>query len=128
MPLHANGAGRRDGSEPADSEDDAQTGGTMHGWIRRANVGPFLESIAELIRFGLDLDAATAGLNDSDADENRWLTVVMAGEQRVELHLAAAEEEAVLVDVELEGLDDALQLRIALLTDLCCSYILTPAE
>nr|WTA65805.1 hypothetical protein OHB51_25380 [Micromonospora sp. NBC_00855] len=99
--------------------------GTMHGWIWRRNLLPFVETIAYLVRYELDPSRLTAGVDGSDADDDRWFTLELDGQPRVELHFAAAED-SVLVDVELDGNDERFEVRAALLLDVCSRYQLTP--
>ncbi|MEV6373812.1 hypothetical protein [Micromonospora musae] len=99
--------------------------GTMHGWIWRANLLPFVETIADLVRYRLDDSELTAGVESSDADNDLWYTFVLDGQPRVEMHFAGTGDQ-VLVDVELGGTDESFEIRAALLLDLCSSYRLTP--
>ncbi|SNT65596.1 hypothetical protein SAMN05421812_12445 [Asanoa hainanensis] len=96
----------------------------MHGWIWRANLVPFAEMIADLVRSGLDDGALTAGVESSDADDS-WFGFVLDGRPRVEMRFARTDE-TVLVDVELDGIGEPLEVRIGLLLDLCNRYRLTP--
>ncbi|MEU4421828.1 hypothetical protein AB0F81_14475 [Actinoplanes sp. NPDC024001] len=102
--------------------------GTMHGWILRTNLRPFVAEIAEVIRCREDLTALTAGVDGSDADNDQWCTVVLDGDVRVEAHFARTTDGQLLVDVELDGLPEALEVRCAQLLDLCCRYHLVDAS
>ncbi|GII54832.1 hypothetical protein Pth03_32210 [Planotetraspora thailandica] len=105
----------------------AEPRGTMHGWIWRANLLPFAETIADLVRCRLDDGALTAGIEGSDADDDSWFTFVLDGQPRVEMHFARTRtDDTVLVDVELDGIDKPLEIRTALLLDVCNRYRLTP--
>lgn len=103
----------------------AEPRGTMHGWIWRANLLPFVETIADLVRCRLDEGGLIAGVEDSDAGNDRWFTLVLDGQPRVEMHFASTDDQ-VLVDVELEGTDEPFEIRAALLLGVCSSYRLTP--
>ncbi|MFA1541375.1 hypothetical protein [Actinomadura monticuli] len=99
--------------------------GTMHGWIWRANLLPFVETIADLVRCRLDESGLTAGLKGSDAEDDRWFTFVLDGQPRVEMHFAGGDDR-VLVDVELDGTDQSFEIRAALLLNICSTYHLAP--
>jgi hypothetical protein len=99
--------------------------GTMHGWIWRTNLLPFVETIADLVQCPLDKSGLTAGVEGSDADNDRWFTLVLGGQPRVEMHFAGADDQ-VLVDVELDGTDESFEIRAALLLDVCSSFRLAP--
>lgn len=98
--------------------------GAMHGWIWRANLLPFVETIADLVRYRLDDSGLTAGVERSDANNDLWFTFMLHGQPRVEMHFAGTDDQ-VLVDVELDGTDESFEIRAALLLDLCSSYRLT---
>ncbi|MET9880383.1 hypothetical protein ABZZ36_38125 [Actinacidiphila glaucinigra] len=105
----------------------AEPHGTMHGWIWRVNLLPFVETIAELIRCRVDDGALTASIERSDADDDSWFTFVLDGQPRVEMRFARTRtDDTVLVDVELNGIDEPLEIRIALLLDVCNRYRLRP--
>ncbi len=98
----------------------------MHGWIRRANLLPFVETIADLIGSELNDGALTAGVEGSDADDDSWCTFVLDGQPRVEMRFARTRtDDTVLVDVELDGIGEPLEIRAALLLDVCSRYRLT---
>lgn len=69
-----------------------ETRGTMHGWIWRGNLLPFVETIADLVRYRLDDSGLTAGVESSDADNDLWFTFVLDGQPRVEMHFAGTDE------------------------------------
>ena len=99
--------------------------GTLHGWIWRANLLPFVETIADLVRCRLDETGLTAGVEDSDANNDLWFTFALDGQPRVEMHFAGTDDQ-VLVDLELDGTDESFEIRAALLLDVCSSYRLAP--
>lgn len=111
------------GDAPARMHDEPQ--GTMHGWIWRTNVPPFVETIADLVGFRFDREALLSGVDGSDAESERWFTFVLDGRPPVELRLSRADQQ-VLVDVELDGITESLEIRAALLLDLCNRYELIP--
>ncbi|MFE1292444.1 hypothetical protein [Streptomyces sp. NPDC058751] len=96
--------------------------GTMHGWILGSNLLPFVQAIAGMTRCRDDLTAIATGVDRSDADDDDWFNVVIEGDSRVELFFAKAPDGDVLVDVELEGLNEILEIRCSQLLDICCQY------
>lgn len=100
--------------------------GTTHSWIWRANLLPFAETIAGLVRCRLDEGTLTSGVEGSDVDRGQWFAFVFNGQPRVEMRFAAGRDDVVLVEVEFDGSDEPFELRTSLLLDLCNRYRLTP--
>lgn len=90
----------------------------MHGWIPGSNLLPFVGAIAGMARSEADLTAIAAGVDSSDADSEDWFGVVIEGDSRVELYFARTPDGDVLVDVELDGLEESVELRCCQLLDI----------
>ena len=93
----------------------------MHGWIWRVNLLPIVEIIADLVRCRVDERGLTDGVEDSDADNDRWFTLTLDGQPRADMKFAGTDDQ-VLVDVELDGTDESFEIRVALLLDVCSRY------
>ena len=98
--------------------------GTLHGWIWRSNLLPFLKMTSDFVRYSFgseDEDAVLTGLADTDPEASRWFDYQLAGELPVTLGLSGGED-VVLIDIDLDGLTERFVTQIGVLLDVFSVY------
>jgi hypothetical protein len=102
--------------------------GTVHGWVWRSNLMPFLKMASEFVRYRFDSQderAIFTGLVNTDPDADLWFDYRLAGELVVPLRLASADD-CVLIEIELDGLTERFDTQMAVLLNVFSVYRMLP--